>query len=407
MPTSQRKARLLLREGKATILSYTPFTIQLTYATGETVQSIKIGVDLGAIHTGIAVVSNDKVLAKGEITVRTDVKSLLDTRRIYRRSRRNRNTRYRQARFQNRKKPTGWLPPSIESRFDNAFRWIDRFSNLLPNPKLVIEVGKFDIQKMINPDIEGVEYQQGQTLGYHDVRYFVFARDNYTCQVCKKSKDKILNTHHIIYRSKKGTDRADNLITVCSDCHTHENHQKGNILWRWMEEGKKVPTYREGTFMNVFRKRVFRKYPNAKITYGSVTTPHRKMLSLEKSHANDAIACTGIEKIKSLPKETFKINQFRKKKRSLHEATARKGRKVPNTEAKRNEKNTNYRDGFYLNDKVNVLGNIGFVSGFCKGGLYVKGMDNEYITLPNKTYKQVPYKQVQFINHNNNWQFIS
>ena len=117
---------------------------------------------------------------------------------------------------------------------------------------------------MINPDIQGVDYQQGQTYGYYDVRYFVFARDKYTCQVCKK-KNQILNTHHIIYRSHGGTDRADNLITVCTDCHTHENHQKGKILYKWMIEGKKLPRYKEGTYMNIFRRRVFTKYPDAMI----------------------------------------------------------------------------------------------------------------------------------------------
>jgi len=199
-------------------------------------------------------------------------------------------------------------------------------------------VGKFDIQKMMNHEIQGEEYQQGQTLGYHDVRYFVFARDNYTCQVCKK-KGGILNTHHIVYRSHGGSDRADNLITLCADCHTHENHQKGAVLWKWMVEGKKLPRYKEGTFMNIFRKRVFSKYPQAHITYGSITTPRRKELGLEKSHANDAIAISGIERIHSNESGMFKIKQFRKKKRSLHEATARKGRMTKNTECKRNVKN--------------------------------------------------------------------
>ena len=113
----------------------------------------------------------------------------------------------------------------------------------------------------MNPDIQGKEYQEGETFGYHDIRYFVFARDNYTCQVCKK-KNKILNTHHIIYRSHGGTDRASNLITVCTDCHTYENHQEGQILWKWMQEKKKTPQFKEPPFMNIIRKRVFTKYPH-------------------------------------------------------------------------------------------------------------------------------------------------
>ena len=286
--------------------------------------------DLGAKHIGIAIMSEDKVLGKGEIHLRDDVKSLLETRKTYRRNRRHRKMRYRRSKFKSQMKrvyvakkkkwvkitlsfqsprPEGWLPPSIQSRIDNTFRWIDGFCSLLPNPNLHIEVGKFDIQKMMNPTIQGTEYQQGPTFGYYDVRYYVFARDNYTCQVCKK-KGGILCTHHIIYRSHGGSDRADNLITVCTDCHTHENHQEGNIFWRWMIEKKKTPQYKEPPFMNSLRKRVFSRYPNAHFTYGSVTTPKRKELGLEKSHVNDAIAITGILNIQVNPNESFLIQQF-------------------------------------------------------------------------------------------------
>ncbi|MBP1968961.1 5-methylcytosine-specific restriction endonuclease McrA [Virgibacillus natechei] len=405
MPCKPRKARVLLKEKKAKIVSHNPFTIQLLYGSSGYTQEVNIGVDLGAKHVGIAITSDDKVLAKGEVELRQDVKAAIDTRRTYRRSRRNRKTRYRKPRFQNRNREKGWLPPSIQSRVENTFFWIDKFYDLVPNTKLTIEVGKFDVQKMIDPDIAGVTYQQGQTYGYHDVRYFVFARDNYTCHVCKQ-KGKILNTHHLIYRSHGGSNRADNLVTVCTDCHTHENHQNGSILWKWMIEGKRLPQYKEGPFMNSFRRRVFFKYPHAAITYGSVTTPKRKELGLEKSHMNDAIAISGIPFIKENTGDIFNIKQFRKKKRSLHEATARKGRKTKNTTSKRNEKNKKYLNGFYLNDKVRVYETTGYITGFTgTSGAYVKSIEGDYITMPNKSYKQVGLKDLKRISHNNNWQF--
>ena len=408
MPCKPSKARKLLRDRKAKIIKHNPFTIQLMYGSSGYKQPINLGIDLGAKHIGVAITSKNNVLAKGEIELRQDVKSLLETRKIYRRSRRNRKTRYRPARFLNRaiSKKNGWLPPSILSRIDNTFMWIDKFTNLLPNPKVSIEVGKFDVAKMVNPKIEGVDYQKGQTYGYHDTRYFVFARDSYTCQVCKK-KDKILQTHHIKYVSKGGSNRADNLITVCTDCHTSKNHKEGGVLYDWMVKNKKVKTYKEATFMNTIRQRVFQKYPNANIVYGSWTTPRRKELGLEKTHYNDAIAISGIESIRHNVDETFKIKQFRKKKRSLHEATARKGRKTPNKTQKRNSKNTKYQNGFYLNDKVRLFGKVGFISGFTRSGCYVKDIENSYITIPDKTYKQVSFKHLEFICHNNNWQFIS
>ncbi|MFJ8258438.1 RNA-guided endonuclease IscB [Peribacillus asahii] len=408
MPCSNRKARILLKENKAKIMDYKPFTIQLLYATGETTQDIHVGVDLGTKHIGLAITSQDTVLVKGEIELRQDIKSNLEARKIYRRSRRNRKTRYRKARFLNRtsSKKEGWLPPSIQSRIANTFRWIDRFCSLVPNPILHIEVGKFDVQKMMNPNIQGKEYQEGEAFGYHEVRYFVFARDNYSCQVCKK-KNKILQTHHILYRSKGGTDRASNLITVCTDCHTYENHQEGQIFWKWVKEKTKTPQFKEAPFMNTVRKRVFKKYPTAHITYGSVTTLKRKELDLEKTHYNDALAISGIDVIKKDSNGLFKIVQFRKKKRSLHEATARKGRKIKNVTSKRNEKNTKQLKGFSLNDKARVFGKVGFITGFTgTSGAYVKTIDGKYLTIPNKSYKQVNLGLLEGICRNNNWQFV-
>lgn len=344
MPCNQRKARILLKEGKAVIYKYNPFTIQLTYATGEAKQDCHIGIDTGSKHIGMAITSKDKVLFKGVIELRQDVKSNIDTKRIYRRSRRNRKTRYRKPRFLNRRKSDKWLPPSLQNRIDHTFHWIDILCSLVPTPTLHIEVGKFDTVKMINPEINGIDYQHGQTYGFFDERYFVLARDNYTCQCCGKSKNKILQIHHIIYRSNGGTDRVDNLITVCTDCHTSKNHQKGEIF--------------------------------------------------------------GINKINENDEKWLLIKQFRKKKRSLHEATARKGRKIPNRNQVRNSKNTPCYKGFYLNDKVTVLDKIGYITGFTGNGAYVKDTEGNYVTLPNKTYKQVSINQLRLKYHNNNWQYI-
>jgi hypothetical protein len=406
MPCSQRKARILLAENKARIINYNPLTIQLQYATGEAKQECHIGIDTGSKFIGIAITSEGKVLYKAQIELRQDVSDNLYNRAMYRRGRRYRNNRYRPARFNNRKRKDGWLPPSLQNRVNHTFRWIDKFCSLVPNPVLHIEVGKFDTAKMINPEINGVDYQKGQTYGYYDERYFVFARDNYTCQACGK-KGKILRTHHIIYRSNGGSDRVDNLITVCTDCHTSENHKKGGIFYKWQLEYKKVKQYKEPPFMNILRKCIFNRYEDAIITYGSETTPKRKSLGLSKTHYNDAIAITGIDEIKADTDEYLYIKQFRKKKRSLHESIPRKGRKEPNVTQKRNKKNTPYYKGFYLNDKVSVLGKVGYITGFTTGGAYVKDYTGEYITLPDKTYKQVSISKLQLLNHNNNWQYTS
>ena len=411
MPCSQRKARLLLKEEKAKIICYKPFTIQLLHATGETIQEVHLGVDTGARYIGIAATSSNKVLVKGEIELRDDVHENMVNRSRARKLRRNRKTRYRKAKFLNRKRQDGWLPPTVQSKLDATFMWIDKLSKLLPCPILHIEVGKFNIHRMIKPDITNEDYQNGQCAGYYDVRYFVFARDNYTCQVCKK-KDKILNTHHIIYRSKGGTDRADNLITVCTDCHTSENHKVGGILYNWMIKHKKVKQYKEATFMNIVRKRTFEKYPNAIITYGSETSPYRKELGLDKTHYNDAIAISKIENIKENHDEWFYIKQFRKKKRSLHESIPTRGRKKEkNTTAKRNVKNVPSRNGWYMNDMVLFDNKIGWIYGFSGGEkgkeCVIRDINGENIRDSRrvKYNPNVKFSDLKFICHNNNWQY--
>ncbi|WP_416828966.1 RNA-guided endonuclease IscB [Ectobacillus polymachus] len=399
MPCSPRKARLLLKQGKAKIVGYTPFIIQLQYATGETVQPVTIGVDSGAKYVGVAITTEEKVLAKGTIALRQDVKENLFLRATLRRSRRQRKTRYRKARFLNRKKKEGWLPPSIQSRIDNVIHWIEKFKFLLPSPKVIVEVGKFDAQKLKNPNIQGIEYQQGDAFGFWNARYYVFARDNYTCQICKK-KGGIMHTHHIIERCNGGSDMADNLVTVHDECH--QKFHQGKIKHSF----KKVKQYKETAFMNILRLHIMNRL-DCEITYGSCTTPKRKELGLAKTHANDAIAITNPIQLQEYDQSgEFFIKQFRKKKRSLHEATARRGRKTKNTSAKRNNKNTPHVDKIYLGDKVKVFGQVGFVTGFTGKMVYVQDIHGHYVQNPDKSYKQVKISDIERIHHTNNWQFL-
>lgn len=399
MPCSQRKARLLLKQNKAKIYCYNPFTIQLLYSTGETIQKCNLGIDSGAKHIGFAVTSVDKVFMKGEIELRQDVKDNIITKKTLRRSRRNRKTRYRKARFLNRKKNNNWLPPSIQSKVDNQINWINKFKNLLPNCDLIIEVGKFDNTKLINPEIQGEEYQQGSLYGYENVKAYLIARENNKCQLCGKEYDGLgWHIHHIKQRKDSGSNRVDNLALVHGQCH--KDFHNGLIKKKF----KKAKEYKESTFMNILRQQIFKRL-DCKITYGNYTKVDRKQLNLKKTHYNDAIVISGIKSIKENTNDYLIIKQFRKKKRSLHESIPRKGRKIPNRNQTRNSKNTKYSNGFYLNDKVKLFDKIGWISGFCNGGCYVKDIENNYITMPNKTYKQVAYKNLKFISHNNNWQY--
>jgi hypothetical protein len=400
MPCSNQKARKLLKNHKAKIIYYHPFTIQLNIPTGESTQECLVGIDTGCKMVGVAITCENKILMKGEIELRQDVSSNITDRKRLRMTRRGRNTRYRPCRFLNRKRKTGWSPPSVQSKIDSTMLWIDRFLSLVPRCQLTIEIAKFNLANV---------YAGDGNAG--DTRLYIFARDNYTCQVCKL-RNKKLRTHHILYKSKGGTDAVDNLITVCADCHNDENHKPGGVLYKWMQTHKAVKLYKEPAFMNFSQKRLRSKYIDAKFTYGSSTSASRQKLNLSKTHFNDAITISGIERIEENAPEHFYYKQFRKKKRSLHESIPRKGLSKKNTDAKRNNKNVKYRNGYYLNDEVTYNYRHGWVYGFSGGEkskeFLVKDIGGNIMKmLERKNSLSINGKHLRLVRHNNNWQFSS
>ncbi|MDD3581421.1 MAG: RNA-guided endonuclease IscB, partial [Desulfobacca sp.] len=283
MPCQPSQARRLLKDGKAKVAQRTPFTIQLTIATGETVQPITLGVDSGYLHIGLSAVAEQEELVAGDVEMRRDLVKLNSERRAYRRARRFRKTRYRASRFSNRRKPDGWLAPSIQHKLDSHIKAIDRIKGILPVTDIVVEVAAFDIQKIKNPDIEGVQYQQGDQAGFWNVREYVLCRDGHQCQHCKgKSKDPVLNVHHIVSR-QIGGDRPDNLITLCETCH--KKHHAGELKLK------------AETFMSMVRWQLINQLrergESVRHTYGYITKSRRIALGLPKSHISDAFVIAG------------------------------------------------------------------------------------------------------------------
>ena len=186
MPCSPAKARLLLKEKKAVVVRRTPFTIQLTIATGETKQPVSLGVDAGYKHVGLSASTEKAELYASEVELRQDVSDLLSARRALRQSRRNRKTRYRAPRFDNRirTKRKGWLAPSVENRINAHLSRIETVLRLLPVTKITVETASFDMQLLKNPDIAEKEYQEGEQLGFWNVREYVLFRDGHVCQYC-------------------------------------------------------------------------------------------------------------------------------------------------------------------------------------------------------------------------------
>jgi len=229
MPTKQQKANKLLKQGKAKVVKRKPFTIQLKYATGEAKQDITLGIDAGYSTVGFSAVSEKKELMSGELTLRKGISKLIEQRAGYRRTRRSKLW-HRPPRFLNRARPEGWLAPSIQHKLDSHIRLVEQIKSILPITNVIIEVASFDIQKIKNPDINGVEYQKGERLGFWNVREYVIHRDNHTCQHCNgKKKNKILQVHHINGKKEGATDRPEELLTVCVTCHD-EHHQGVDII---------------------------------------------------------------------------------------------------------------------------------------------------------------------------------
>lgn len=182
MPCKEAKARKLLKSNRAYIVKRTPFTIRLTFECENQTQLVTLGVDAGSKHIGLSATTPSKELYASEVELRNDITDLISTRKQNRRTRRNR-LRYRKARFNNRvhSKHKGWLAPSIEQKIQCHLKAVNDICNLLPISEIIVEVASFDIQKIKNPDISGKEYQQGEQLGFWNIREYVLCRDNHTC----------------------------------------------------------------------------------------------------------------------------------------------------------------------------------------------------------------------------------
>lgn len=285
---SERGGRIgyLLRHGKAHVVSHVPFVVQLDYESTAYTQEVSLGIDAGSKHIGVSASSERKELLAAQVELRSDVVNLLSTRRELRRTRRNRKTRYRKSRFDNREKKDGWIAPSIEQKVESHLKVIRLAHKLLPITKTTIEVAQFDAQKIKNPDIKGEEYQRGEQMGFWNVREYVLARDGQKCVHCKgKSKDPILNVHHLESR-KVGGNSPSNLVTLCETCHKAYHRGEFDL------KVKRGTTLRDAAVMNIMRWSVYERakaeFGNVYLTYGYITKHTRIENGIAKTHAADA-----------------------------------------------------------------------------------------------------------------------
>lgn len=388
MPCKEAKARRLLKRNRAKIVKREPFVIQLLFKCDDKTQDIILGVDAGSKYIGLSATTESKELYAGEVKLRSDIVDLLSTRRQNRRTRRNR-LRHRKARFNNRvhSKNKGWLAPSVENKIHTHLLVVSDIHKILPITKVMVETASFDIQKIRNPDILGEEYQQGDQLGFWNVREYVLWRDGHTCQHCKgKSKDKILNVHHLESR-KTGGDSPENLITLCEYCH--DQYHKGNINLKL----KRGSSFRDAAFMGIMRwafyNRLKELYPSVYMTYGYITKNTRIRNNLPKSHYIDARCISGNPQAKPLG-YYFYQKKVRCHNRQIHKANILKG-----VHKKRNQAEYLVK-GFRLFDKVNYAGQECFIFGRRASGYFdIRKLDGTVI------HRAIGYKKLELLETRN------
>ncbi|MDT9196153.1 MAG: RNA-guided endonuclease IscB [Limnospira sp. PMC 1291.21] len=300
-PCKPGVARSLLKAGKASVFRRYPFTIILNKEVDANPEPLELKLDPGSKVTGIALKQGNHIIFAAELQHRgQQIKEALLSRRQLRRSRRNRKTRYRPARFLNRTRPEGWLAPSWQHRVDTLMTWVHRFRRLAPVGRITQELVRFDLQLMENPEISGVEYQQGELQGY-EVREYLLDKWGRTCAYCG-AQNVPLEVEQIQPRSKGGSDRVSNLTMACHSC----NQAKGNgdirdflsgqpdVLSRLLRQAKSP--LKDAAAVNSTRWALFKalKATGLPVTTGTggQTKFNRLRLNLPKAHWLDA-ACVG------------------------------------------------------------------------------------------------------------------
>lgn len=394
MPTRRcGKVRRLLNDRKAKVVMRCPFTIRLLYGATDIVQPVDLGIDAGSKTIGVSACTADRELYAGEVTLRTDVTNNLSTRREFRRARRNRKRRYRKPRFDNRvrSKHKGWLAPTVEVRIASHLKVVTDVMKILPVNHITAEVASFDLQKL-KADLAGLnrphgtEYQQGEQLGFWNVREYVLFRDGHQCRCCKgRSGDKALNVHHIESR-KTGGDAPDNLVTLCETCH--KGYHAGTVSLP--RNIKRSAGFRDAAFMGIMRwafyGRLRELYPGkVSMTYGYITKNTRIRHGLEKTHAVDARCISGHPE--ASPLDCFYLQKkVRCHNRQLHKAKILKGGIRKANQAAKEVR------GFRLFDRVEYNGQECFVFGRRTSGYFdLRLLDGA------KIYPAASVKQIRLI----------
>ena len=402
MPTKNHaKVRLLLKYGKAKVVKRTPFTIQLLSTSKTYKQDITLGIDAGSKHVGLSATTSKQELFVAELRPRNDVVELLSSRRVLRRSRRNRKTRHRKVRFLNRvkSKHKGWLAPSIEVKICNHIQGISLVNKILPLTTIRVETAEFDLQRLKaveegNSLPVGKDYQLGEQYNYYNTRQYVLHRDGYKCTCCgakaTKKKEVKFHVHHLESR-KTGGNSPSNLITLCESCHKLYHAGKLGIPVK----KRKIKSMRDATFMGIMRKTLMERlrnmFPSIEIkeTMGYITKYWRERKNIEKSHTSDAFVIAKNLDAERLNKSLLIIPK-RQHNRQIHKCTINKGGK------RKLNQTPKYVFGYKLFDRVLCLGQEGFIFGRRSSGYFdIRKLSGE------KIHAGISYKKIKLLERSN------
>ena len=305
-PTKEVKAWYMIRKGKAKLVSKYPMVIQLNRVilTDEICKDeVRLGIDDGGLHTGIAIVqkcqTKNKVLFKGTIEQRRDVKHLMDVRRGYRRYHRY-HKRYRKTRFNNRKssKRNGRIAPSILQKRQATVRVIYHLNKWISITSYWLEDVSIDIRALT----DGYkpyrwQYQKSNRLD-ENIRKAVILRDGCKCMECGKVNTK-LEVHHIKPRRLNGSNTLDNLITLCSECHQKTEGKEEQYMQHYFDmldsSDNKHLTYASHVMIGKkWLREQLLKLGVLYLTTGGDTANKRIDWGIDKSHSNDAICITNL-----------------------------------------------------------------------------------------------------------------
>ena len=304
-PCHPARARALLRDGRAAVFRRFPFTIILHDRTRaeSVVHEHRVKIDPGSHTTGLALVAGARVLWAAELTHRGQrITAALRSRHAIRRGRRQRNTRYRQPRFLNRRRPVGWLPPSLWSRVGNVMTWVERLARDCPITALSQELVRFDMQLMQNAEIAGIAYQQGELAGY-EVREYLLEKWCRTCVYCHKTGVP-LQVEHIVPTARGGSDRVSNLTLACGPCNQQKGTQTAAEFGFPQIQAQAKQPLRDAAAVNATRWALYRRLCATGLPVetgtGGRTKYNRTRLGIAKSHWGDA-ACVGASTPEALP----------------------------------------------------------------------------------------------------------